>query len=131
MPGAVHSPTAGRLNQQIASVAVRGHKRFLGRGPTKAQAFFRRNVIVVIMEDTLTEAERRLAAAGEREAVLQMRRRCQQMMRPELVDAIEDLTGCRVEASMSGSHIEPDLAAELFVLDRPVPVEPELAEGES
>jgi uncharacterized protein YbcI len=130
MPGAVHSPTAGRLNQQIASVAVRGHKRFLGRGPTKAQAFFRRNVIVVIMEDTLTEAERRLAASGEREAVLQMRRRCQQMMRPELVDAIEDLTGCRVEASMSGSHIEPDLAAELFVLDRPVPVEPELAEGE-
>jgi uncharacterized protein YbcI len=130
MPGAVHSPTAGRLNQQIASVAVRGHKRFLGRGPTKAQAFFRRNVIVVIMEDQLTEAERRLAASGEREAVLQMRRRCQQMMRPELVDAIEDLTGCRVEASMSGSHIEPDLAAELFVLDRPVPVEPELAEGE-
>ena len=124
-PGAVpdRAPGAGRLNQELARAIVRLHKRFLGRGPTKAQAFYRGNVVVVVMEDALTEAERRLAARGEREAVLSMRRRYQDAMREDLVDAVEVLTGCRVEAFMSSSHIVPDLAAEIFVLDRPVAVE--------
>lgn len=115
---------AGRLNQEIANAVVRRHKRFLGRGPTKAQAFYRDNIVVVVMEDILTDAERSLAAAGGREAVLGMRLRYQQTMRRDLVDAIEQLTGRHVEAFLSGNHIGPDLAAELFVLDRPIAVEP-------
>lgn len=114
------APGAGRLNQELARAIVQLHKRFLGRGPTKAQAFYRGNVVVVVMEDALTEAERRLAARGEREVVLSMRRRYQDAMREDLVDAVEVLTGCRVEAFMSSSHTAPDLAAEVFVLDRPV-----------
>lgn len=112
--------TGGRLNQAIANAVVRRHKRFLGRGPTKAQAFFRHNVVVVVMQDTLTEAERNLAASGDHAAVLEMRQRYQQTMRVDLEDAIEELTGRKVEAFLSGNHIGPDLAFELFVLDRPV-----------
>jgi hypothetical protein len=33
---------------------------------------------------------------------------------------VEALTGCKVEAFMSTNHLDPDYAAELFVLDRPV-----------
>lgn len=122
----VSGPTSGRLNQEIANAVVRRHKRFLGRGPTKAQAFFRHNFIVVVFEDNLTAAERSLAAGGEREAVLEMRHRYQHVMRDELVRAIEELTDGKVNAFMSGNHIGPDLAVELFVLDRPVlPGEPE------
>jgi uncharacterized protein YbcI len=113
---------SGRLNQNIANAVVRHHKRFLGRGPTKAQAFYRDNIVVVVMEDTLTAAERGLAAAGGREAVLEMRLRYQQTMRPDLVDAIEALTGRTVEAFLSGNHISPDLAVELFILDQPIAV---------
>ena len=36
-------PRGGRLNQEIANAVVRIHKRFLGHGPSKAQAFFRHN----------------------------------------------------------------------------------------
>ena len=36
------------------------------------------------------------------------------------VFAMTGLTGCRVEAFIGGNHISPDLAAELFVLDRPI-----------
>jgi uncharacterized protein YbcI len=113
-------PASGRLNQDIANAVVRGHKRFLGRGPTKAHAFYRDNIVVVVMENNLTDAERRLAAAGDVDAVLAMRLRYQQTMRPDLVGAIERLTGLRVEAFLSGNHIGPDLAAELFVLDGPI-----------
>ncbi|HTE63080.1 MAG TPA: DUF2294 domain-containing protein [Solirubrobacteraceae bacterium] len=122
--GHQHRPVNGRLNQEIANAVVRGHKRFLGRGPTRAQAFFRHNIVVVVMDASLSEAERSLARHGSGDAVLEMRHRFEEMMRSELVQAVENLTGCKVEAFMTSHHIDPDLAAELFVLDRPVPAEP-------
>jgi len=39
--------------------------------------------------------------------------------------AVEQLTGCKVKAALSAHNLEPDLAAELFVLDRPVTAAPE------
>jgi uncharacterized protein YbcI len=123
MTSPVIRPGGGQLNQQIANAVVRAQKGLLGRGPTKAQAFFRHNFVVVVMEDALTAGERRLSDGGERDAVLQMRQRYQQVMRAELVGAIEELTASRVEAFVSGNHIDPDLAFELFVLDRAVPSE--------
>jgi uncharacterized protein YbcI len=122
-PSHQHRPVSGRLNQEIANAVVRGHKRYLGRGPTRAQAFFRHNIVVVMMDASLTEAERSLARHGSRDAVLEMRHRVEETMRPELVQAVEALTGCRVEAFITGHHIDPDLAAQLFVLDRPVEAE--------
>src|SRR3954464_13171470 len=98
----------------MTNAIVRRRKRFLGRGPTKAQAFYRDNVVVVLMEDSLTDGERRLAEDGGGEAVLGMRLRYEEMMRPELVDAVEELTASRVEAFLSSNHISPDLAADLF-----------------
>lgn len=116
-------PTGGRLNAAIARGVVRLHSRYVGRGPTKAQAFYRGNVIVVIMQDTLTTEEASLAADGQADAVLRLRAQLQQTMKPELVAEIELLTGCRVVAFMCDNHLDPDVEAELFVLDRPVPPE--------
>jgi uncharacterized protein YbcI len=113
----------GQLNQAIANAVVRGHKRVLGRGPMRAQAFFRHNYVAVVLEDRLTQSEQSLVAGGERDAVLDMRLRYQQVLRDELVRAIEELTARKVEAFLSGSHIGPGLAFELFVLDRPPPGE--------
>jgi uncharacterized protein YbcI len=130
MPDRDVRPRRGPLNQAIANAVVRGHSRYVGRGPTKAQAFFRENVVVVLLQDTLTKGERSLIAGGKQESVLHTRRQYQEMMRADLVDAVQELTGCRVEALLSGNHIDPDLSAEVFVLDRPVPFEqPPPADG--
>jgi hypothetical protein len=48
--------------------------------------------------------------------VLDMRRAYQDAMRSDCIAAIEDLTGRTVQAFMSANHIDPDLAAEVFVL---------------
>jgi uncharacterized protein YbcI len=124
----VSRPAGGRLNQEIANAVVRCHKRFLGRGPTRAQAFFRHNFVVVVIEETLTEAEQRLVAGGERDAVMQMRDRYVQAMREELVQAVEELTERRVEAFLTGHDSAPVLSAEVFVLDAPVADEPAASE---
>ena len=117
----VQRRTGGELNAAIARMIVRFHRERLGRGPTKAQAFYRGNVIVVILSDTLTKAERTLASAGRSDTVMEVRSAFQEAMHTELSGTVEELTGCRVVAFMSSNHLEPDLAAEIFILDRPVP----------
>jgi uncharacterized protein YbcI len=41
-------------------------------------------------------------------------------MRADLVEIVEELTGCTVRAFMSANHLSPDILSEVFVLDRPV-----------
>ena len=89
----------------------------------RAQAFFRHNYVAVVLEDRLTQSEQSLVAGGERDAVLEMRLRYQQVLRDELVSAIGELTARKVLAYLSGAHIGPNLGFELFVLDRPLPGE--------
>jgi uncharacterized protein YbcI len=112
--------TGGELNAAIARAVVRYHSQLLGRGPTKAHAFYRDNIVVVVLEDVMNQAEQTLAAAGQEEAVLQTKMAAQVAMRPYLRSMIERLTGCKMLAFMSSNSLDPDVASEVFLLDRPV-----------
>ena len=111
----------GELNAAITRAVVRYFAAHLDGGPSKAHAFYHDNVIVVVLEDVLTKGERNVAAAGGTDAVLGLKRAAQDFMRPYLRSTIERLTGNKVRAFISTNHVDPDLAAELFVLDRPIP----------
>jgi uncharacterized protein YbcI len=113
-------PTGGELNAAIARAVVRYHSQLLGRGPTKAHAFYWDNIVVIVLEEVMSQAERNLVAAGQEEAVLQAKTAAQVAMRPYLRSMIERLTGCKMLAFLSANNVEPDVAAELFMLDRPV-----------
>jgi uncharacterized protein YbcI len=76
----------------------------------------RDDLVVIVLGDTLTKAERSLADAGKEERVLQLRQDFQRTMKDELVEAVERITGRHVVAFMSDNHIDPDLACEVFVL---------------
>jgi uncharacterized protein YbcI len=125
--GGKHSEPAragGELNSAIANAIVHIYSEYIGRGPTRARAFYRQEVIVVVMEEMLTTGERSLVAGGETESVLDVRKRYQHAMRDQMVHAVEDLTDCKVVAFMSDNNVDPDMTAELFVLDRPLPPQP-------
>ena len=116
-----HAPASerfdGRLNAAISNAVVGIFRDYLGRGPTKARALVRDNVVVVVLEDTLTKAEKVLVDQGQAEAMMQMRRAFQHTMRETLTDAVTRLTGRQVLAFMSDNHPDPDYAAEVFVLE--------------
>jgi uncharacterized protein YbcI len=122
-------PSSGQLNQAIANAVVRGHRLYVGRGPTRAHAFYHHNVVVVVMENALTQGERSLVESGRDDAVREMRHEFQEMMRRHLIHAVEELTTCTVSAALSATHIDPDVQAEVFLLDRPVPAETALVDG--
>jgi uncharacterized protein YbcI len=111
----------GELAARISNTVVRALARTTGRGPTKAKTTLGDNGIFVVLEDSLTRGEQNLSDAGEGEAVLDLRRRWQRIMRDELSHEIEQLTGRKVIGFMSDNHLDPDLAVEVFVLEPPAP----------
>lgn len=107
----------GELAAAISKTVVGALSRTTGRGPTKAKTTIGENAIFVVLQDTLTVGERSLAGAGESTAVLDLRRRWQNVMKAEISREIEELTGRKVTGFMSDNHIDPDLAVEVFVLE--------------
>jgi uncharacterized protein YbcI len=109
-------PAEGELAAAISNSIVGALACTTGRGPTKAKTTPGENGVVVL-QDTLTVGERSLAEAGEGAAVLSPRRRWQRVMQAEISHEVERLTGRKVIGFMSDSHIDPDLAVEVFVLE--------------
>lgn len=121
------SPTAdqgplrgGELNAAITSALVGIQTEYLGRGPRSASTFHYGHVLVTLMHDVLTPAEKSLTRTNRTDAVDHIRHLFQQTMEDEFREAVERLTGRKVLAFISGNHLDPDIAAELFILDAPL-----------
>lgn len=102
----------------VSNVVVRSYREALGRGPTRARSHFAgTDLLVCVLQDTLTPAERRLLACGEHERVQAMRVRLTRTMEPELRAALEELTKRRVLTVVSGFNPWDDTASEAFLLE--------------
>ena len=88
------SPT-GSVAAAISNAAVKLLSDYTGRGPTKARTTISRDLVVILLADTMTKAEKTLAANGEATFVLDMRHRFQLAMRDDFIDAVETATGGR------------------------------------
>jgi uncharacterized protein YbcI len=101
----------------ISNALVRLLAEYTGRGATQVRTFIDADLVATLFGDALTKAERTLVAAGQADAVLDMRRRVQDIMRPQAVALVEQATGRKVLAFLSDNHIDPDFAIEAFVLE--------------
>jgi uncharacterized protein YbcI len=106
----------GSVSAAISNAAVRLVSDYTGRGPTKAKTTINRDSVMIVFGDVLTKAEQTLVTNGDREAVLAMRKRFQHAMQHDYIDIVEKHTERSVVAFMSDNHIDPDLAAEVFIL---------------
>jgi uncharacterized protein YbcI len=77
---------------------------YTGRGPTKAGASIRDDVVTVLMQETLLKAKHSLINDDKGALVVEMRRSFQQTMRGERSAAVERLTKRKVIAFMSDRH---------------------------
>jgi uncharacterized protein YbcI len=111
--------SASSLYMAISNAAVRLLREYTGRGPTKARTTIRENIVLIMLEQTLTKGEQVLVEKGRSENVLALRREYQDALRDEISAEVANLTGRTVLAMMSANHLNPDLAAEIFVLDGP------------
>jgi uncharacterized protein YbcI len=103
---------------QVSNAMVRLYKEQFGRGPTKARTYWAGpDMLTVVLEETLTPAERNLAAMGEDERLRETRMFFQYASLSDFCDPVERITGRKVRAFTSGidTHVE-GLSVESFVL---------------
>jgi uncharacterized protein YbcI len=106
------------LLTELSNEMVRIFKEQFGRGPTSARsAWAGPDTLTVVLEDTLTPAERNLVRLGEHERLRETRMYFQYATVREICEPVERLTGRKVRAFISGIDTQVDgLSVETFVL---------------
>ncbi len=110
-------PSGEELNAALTKTLVGIQTDHLDRGPAGALAFCRGNVVVAVMHDVLNNAEKALAENGSHRDISESRRLFRQVMEDDFRTAVERLTGRKVIAFLGSNHLQPDVSAEIFVLD--------------
>lgn len=101
----------------ISNEMVRMYKDQFGRGPTKVRTHWAGpDIIVVVLEETLTPAERSLRRLGAHERLRDLRLLFQYAETSAFCEPVERLTGRKVRAFISGFDTEVDVASEMFVM---------------
>jgi uncharacterized protein YbcI len=102
----------------VSKEMVRLYKEYFGRGPTRTRTNWAGpDTLVVMLEDTLTPAERNLVKMGEHQRLRDTRMFFQYATVTEFCEPVERLTGRKVRAFISGVDTEVEgLSTELFVL---------------
>ena len=106
----------GQLAAALSNAVVRCMAEVSGRGPSRARTTIGQDAVFVVVEETLTRAERELVRIGDEQIVLRMREGLQRAMHAKLAAEVERLTGRRVIGFMSGNQQNPDLMCEVFIL---------------
>jgi uncharacterized protein YbcI len=110
-------PPAQSILSAVSNEMVRIYKDQIGRGPTRTRTNWAGpDVLVVTLEDTLTQAERHLRELGEHGRLRELRMLFQYAETKVFCEPVERLTGRKVRAFVSGIDTEADVATELFVL---------------
>jgi uncharacterized protein YbcI len=106
----------GEMRATISNEIVRLQAEYYGKGPTRAKTYIVEDLVVVVLEESFTRAEKTLAQRGEREAIEHIRRRFQQQMADEFTSVVEQATGRKVRVFLSETNIDQDVSVETFLL---------------
>ena len=119
--------TVGEVLATITDGLVALHTLSYGKGPTAAKTYYMGDAVVTFLWEGFTRVEETLIASGRGETVALLRRSLQAAMEEEFTAIVEEATGRGVIAFMSQVHVEPNLAADVFLL---APREPGVEVGE-
>jgi uncharacterized protein YbcI len=97
-------------------MVVKLMSQYTGRGPTKARTYINDDVVTVILRENLTKAERTLVGHDRGDVVLSARTALQKAMHGDLVAGVQAIMGREVVAFLSANSVDPDYAAETFIL---------------
>jgi uncharacterized protein YbcI len=111
------------------------HRRFYGRGATKAKSFWvHADMLLIELHDIFITVEHTLLARGQEDAVRATRQTFHTAMRDEFQGTVEEITGRRVVNYESVMFTHPPSVVEIFMLepagDRPERLDREAKEDD-
>ena len=107
------------LRNAISNALARIKREFYGKGPSRTRTFVYDRIIISVLDDVLTPVELTLKEGGRHALVRRTRLTFEDIMTKAFTGQIEGLTGAHVLAYHSQIVFDPDMAIEVFVLDRP------------
>jgi len=109
--------TGDDLLAAVTDAMVALHKRYHHREPMTAKSMLMSNeMLACVMGGVYTDVEKTMIELQRQTIVQQTRSAFQTAMQDRFISEVERLSGRRVLAFMSNSHVGPDLEIELFVL---------------
>jgi uncharacterized protein YbcI len=107
--------------QEVTNAMVRLYKELFGRGPTKARSNYAGpDTLLATIENSLTAAEQNLIALDEHQRVREVRMFFQHASERDFTQTVEEITGRKVRAFVSGVDTQRDVSSEVFYFE-PVP----------
>jgi uncharacterized protein YbcI len=104
--------------QEVTNAMVRIYKEQFGRGPTKARTNYAGpDTLVSTLENSLTAAESNMLSLDEHQRVREIRLFFQHASERDFVDAVQQITGRKVRAFVSGTDTHRDVSSEVFYLE--------------
>jgi uncharacterized protein YbcI len=107
---------SGDVRTEISDGIVALLKKFYGRGPERTKTYVHDDLVVCLLRGGFTSVEQTLLEAGRGDEVVRQRLAFQSVMRDRFEHVVEAATGRKVVGFMSGSHQDPDMICEVFVL---------------
>ena len=103
---------------RISCALMRVYAEQFGREPARAHSHYvGGDALACVLRGTLTRNERRLTTQDEHQRLHAMRLRCQYGAEDAFRAAVEQITGRRVIAIMSGIDTRSDIASEIFLFE--------------
>ena len=120
--GSEQEPAVGERTglemRELSNAMVRLYKEQFGRGPTKARsAYAGPDAVLCTLENSFTPAEQSLVRMGEHQRLRDTRMFFQYATEKEFRETVEQITGRKVRAFVSGVDVERDVSSELFYLE--------------
>lgn len=126
-----HAAASARLHggqlAELSNAIVGLHRRYYGRGATKARTYqVNDDLVLVELRDVYLTVERTLIARGQTDTVRQTRLTFQQTMLDEFIDVVERITQRKVTSYATESVTSPEAVLEVFYLEPAVEVDERL-----
>ena len=103
----------------VTKLVMETYARHLGRRPSDARTYANDELVMCVLRDTLTPAEKGQLVEGRASSVHQTRLRVQEAMREELVAGVERLTGRKVVDLITAHDLDPGVRLRDLRVRRP------------
>ncbi len=110
--------TTNTALRDVSRAMVRLYKEQFGRGPEHVSSHYSGpDTILSLLTNSLSPVERSMLAMGEQARLRDIRTMFQYATEQQFREAVEQATGRRVVAFMSGIDVEHDVSCEVFTLE--------------
>jgi uncharacterized protein YbcI len=113
-PGEEREALLRRISTEMAAI----QKNAFGKGPIGAKSYLFDDLLLIVMREGLTVAEKTMLGFDRHDLVRQFRQEFENEMKTRIVDMVEELIDRKVLTYQSQIMFDPDVIVELFVFDR-------------